>query len=206
MLLSLFLLFFCLSYFLKFWIYTLYFYVYVFILPFICLFIYVLIFWKSSMIVIFRHMCIWRSLDMKILLKLLKSQFRIKSIKKATAKMWVLKFVHFMQPNKWDDIKNYQRVGCFHYLNSNLFLFFYLRIVFWEIHESSKTWSMLLLKTPQKYKAHKVSHWAYSRFFRSLRISLGSVTADLVTFTEEILNSKLHFLYSESVSLSPRLP
>ena len=91
--------------------------------------------------------------------------------------MWVLKFVHFMQPNKWDDIKNYQRVGCFHYLNSNLFLFFYLRIVFWEIHESSKMWSMLLLKTPQKYKAHKVSHWAYSRFFRSLRISLGSVTA-----------------------------
>ena len=110
MLLSLFLLFFCLSYFLKFWIYTLYFYIYVFILPFICLFIYVLIFWKSSMIVIFRHMCIWHSLDMKILLKLLKSQFRIKSIKKATAKTWVLKFVHFMQPNKWDDIKNYPRV------------------------------------------------------------------------------------------------
>ena len=37
-----------------------------------------------------------------------------------------------------------------------------------------------------------------------LRISSVNVTADLFTFTEEILNEKLHFLYSEFFGKSPQ--
>ena len=37
-----------------------------------------------------------------------------------------------------------------------------------------------------------------------LRISSVNVTADLFTFAEEILNEKLHFLYSEFFGKSPQ--
>ena len=70
-------------------------------------------------------------------------------------------------------------------------MFFFISKAALDLRKYSKSYSNSILKLIKKHSLHK--KWSFP-----LRISSVNVTtADLVWFTEEILNGKLHFLCSD---------
>ena len=63
------------------------------------------------------------------------------------------------------------------------------------------------LGSPKTFQKHAMSHDIFGNFYLDFGEGLGLNTGDLVTFTEEILNGKLHFLCSICLNAVPmRLP
>ena len=75
---------------------------------------------------------------------------------------------------------------------------------FWEIRYSSKYLAILIVlkSAKRQIRSTALKKWSFQLKISSVNVTEPQFPADLVTFTEETLNGKLHFLCSGVTSFS----